>query len=230
LKALIETVRSGADNTHATVTVTFNGGQTRTVEVTPENFDVVQQVSFSDVPLGEGVVGISVEGEGSLMYQVTSSFYLPWDTLAAYPELVEPQEALTIDVAYDRTELAVNESVTVDVTVTLNGEGTYAKQALIDLGIPPGFAVNSEDLAALVAAYNQTAVSPDQPSIQRYELTGRQILIYLNNLSGGQPLSFSYRLTAQYPLRAQTPASSAYDYYNPDVSGENAPQVMVVEG
>lgn len=230
LKALIETVRSGADNTHATVTITFNGGQTRTVEVTPENFDVVQQVSFSDVPLGEGVIGISVEGEGSLMYQVTSSFYLPWDTLTAYPELSEPQEAVTIDVAYDRTELAVNESVMVDVTVTLNGEGTYAKQALIDLGIPPGFAVNSEDLAALVAAYNQTAVPEGQPSIQRYELTGRQILIYLNNLSGGQPLSFSYRLTAQYPLRAQTPASSAYDYYNPDVSGENAPQVMVVEG
>ncbi|MBP6469497.1 MAG: hypothetical protein KBE23_22200 [Chloroflexi bacterium] len=230
LKALIETVRSGSENTNATVTITFNDGQTRTVEVTPENYDVVQQINYTDVGLGDGVIGITVQGEGSLMYQVTSSFYLPWDKLTSYPELVEPQEAMSVDVSYDRTELAVNESVAVGVTVMLNGEGTYAKQALIDLGIPPGFAVNSEDLAALVAQYNQTVAVEGQPSIQRYELTGRQILIYLNNLSGGQPLSFSYRLTAQYPLRAQTPASSAYDYYNPDVTGENAPQVLVVEG
>ncbi|MBK8988749.1 MAG: hypothetical protein IPM39_22195 [Chloroflexi bacterium] len=228
LKALIETVRSGAEDMNAAVTITLNGGQTRTLQVTPENFDVVQQISFSDAPLGDSVVGITVEGEGSLMYQVTSSYYLPWEKLADYPELMNVEEALTIDVAYDRTELAVNEAVTVDVAVTLNGAGAYAKQALIDLGIPPGFVVNTDDLALLVARSNQTAVAEGQPSIQRYELTGRQILIYLNNLSGGQPLSFSYRLTAQYPLRAQTPASSAYDYYNPDVNGEHAPEMLVV--
>ena len=66
------------------------------------------------------------------------------------------------------------------------------------------------------------------PKIERYELTGRQILVYLTNLSDGKPLEFSFRLRARFPLRVQTPASSAYDYYNPQVSGLLAPQILTV--
>ena len=98
LKALIETVRNGAENVDATVTVSLNRGQTRTITVSPENFDVVQLLSFDDVQLGDNVVTIDVSGEGNLMYQVTSSYYLPWDKLALYPEAVPVQELVTIDV------------------------------------------------------------------------------------------------------------------------------------
>ena len=41
-------------------------------------------------------------------------------------------------------------------------------------------------------------------------------------------MEFSYRLQARFPLSAQTPASSAYDYYNPDVAGEAQPQFLTV--
>ena len=51
----------------------------------------------------------------------------------------------------------------------------------------------------------------------------------MSNLSAGQPLDFSYRLRAKFPLKAQAPASSAYDYYNPDVSGTSAPLLLTVE-
>lgn len=230
LKALIETVRSGSEDVDATVTVMLDNGRSRTLRVTPENFDVVQQISYDDVPLGQSVVGISVEGKGNLMYQVTSRSYLPWDRLAFYPELIGSQEAMAIEVAYDRTELAVNETVRVDVTAKLTDPGAFAKQAIIDLGIPPGFSVNAEDLAALVARMNQTMVGEGETAVERYELTGRQIILYLSNVTGERPLQFSYHLTANYPLRAQTPASNAYDYYNPDVNGENAPQLLTVEG
>ncbi|MBE9478590.1 MAG: hypothetical protein IMY80_01385, partial [Chloroflexi bacterium] len=47
-------------------------------------------------------------------------------------------------------------------------------------------------------------------------------------LSSEQPLSFSYRLQAKFPITARTPASSVYDYYNPDVNGEQAPIEIVV--
>ena len=85
-----------------------------------------------------------------------------------------------------------------------------------------------EDLAALVAYYQDTPEEYEFAKIKRYELTGRQILIYVSNLKGGLPLQFTYRLRAKFPLKAQTPPSNAYDYYNPDVSGENAPQILVV--
>jgi hypothetical protein len=230
LKALIETVRSGAENVDANVTVHLNDGQTRTVTVTPENFDVVQLLSFDDFQLGENEVSIEVSGEGNLMYQVTSQYYLPWDKLALYPEIAPAQDLVTIDVAYDRTELAVDDTVGVNVTVSLNEPGARAEWALIDLGIPPGFSVMAEDLNALVAASLDRPPDSEQATIERYELTGRQILVYIGKLSEGEPLSFSYRLKAKYPLVAQTPASNAYDYYNPDVTGEDQPQVLVVNG
>lgn len=228
LQAFIASAKLGSDDVNASVTITLNGGQTRTLTVTPENFDVVQMVSFDDVPLGESVVGITVQGEGRLMYQVAGSYYLPWEKLAAYPDLLEGQDLVNIAVQYDRTELQVDDTVRVNVTVQLNEPDGRADWAIIDLGIPPGFSVNTSDLSALVQQYDQVGADYTGATIERYELTGRQIIVYIGNLSGQKPLSFSYRLTAQFPLRAQTPASSAYDYYNPGVSGEEAPVVLTV--
>jgi len=224
LKALIQSVRGG-EPVDATVTIALNGGETRTVSVTPENFDVVQQVSFADMrPGADNIVTLSASGKGNLMYQVSGSYYVPWSAVpAAGPE----GEAVTIDVAYDRTQIAVDDSVTVSVTVRLNEAGT-AQSALIDLGLPPGFAVQAEDLAALVAHYSDMPKDYAGAKIERYELTGRQILVYVTNLSSDSALTFSYRLKAKFPLSAQTPASSAYDYYNPEVAGEMAPQLLTV--
>lgn len=230
LQAFIASAKLGSQDVNATVTIKLNNGQTRELTVTPENYDVVQMVTFDDVPLGADVVDITVQGEGKLMYQVAGSYYLPWDKLADYPDVGTAQDLVNIDVQYDRTELHVDDSVTVNVTVRLNEAEAHADWALVDLGIPPGFSVNAEDLNALVAQFEQ--ISPDYTgaTIERYELTGRQILVYLGNLSAEKPLSFSYRLTAKFPLRAQTPASHAYDYYNPGVSGEQVPQILTVEG
>ncbi len=130
--------------------------------------------------------------------------------------------------SYDRGELAVNDMVGVGVTVTLNEAGGRAESALIDLGLPPGFSVQTEDLEALVTRSQDLPKDYPYPVVQRYELTGRQILIYISNLSAGQPLHFTYHLKAKYPLAAQTPASNVYDYYNPQVSGESAPHKLVV--
>jgi hypothetical protein len=99
---------------------------------------------------------------------------------------------------------------------------------MIDLGIPPGFSVKTEDLNALVAHFDDVPENYEFPTIERYELTGRQILLYIGGLSHEHELSFSYRLQAKFPLVAQTPASSAYDYYNPDVAGEQAPVEIIV--
>jgi len=227
LKALIQSVRTGAEEVNAKVTVRLNEAQTRTVEIKPENFDVVQLLVFDDINIGrENVVDIQVEGDGNLMYQVSGSYYLPWNSLPRYPQLTHSGELLEIGLDYDRTEMVVNDTVGVNVTVTLK-EG-QAESALIDLGLPPGFSVETEDLAALVSRFNDVPEDYPLPTIERFELTSRQILIYVSNLTAEHPLEFSYRLRAKFPLAAQTPASNAYDYYNPEVSGEIAPLMLVV--
>ena len=113
---------------------------------------------------------------------------------------------------------AVGAAVAVDVAVRLNQAG-MVKMALIDLGVPPGFSVETEDLSQLV----------DEGVISRYELTGRQIIIYVEDLSAEKPLTFSYRLRARFPMRAQTPPSSVYDYYNPGDTTVRAPLEVTVD-
>jgi hypothetical protein len=224
-------VRSGSEQTNATIKITLNNGQTRTVQVTPETFDVVQMVSFDDINIGrENQVVLDVQGQGNLMYQITTNYYLPWETLANYPEIVPQEDQVKIDVSYDRTELSVNDFVTVNVTVSLNTPGGSAQSVLIDLGLPPGFTLQSEDLTALVTRFKDVPPDYADPMVKRYETTGRQILVYIQNLAEGKSLQFSYRLLAKFPLQAKAPASNVYDYYNPEVNGEDLPQMLVVTG
>jgi len=224
LKALIESARAGEPTGNVTVRVSLNGEQADPIQITPENFDVVQLVTFTDKAVeGDNVVRIEVEGKGRLMYQITARYYVPW-------ELVPPEEkeAMTIDVRYDRTDLQVDDTVRVDVTARLNVEGT-ARMVVLDLGIPPGFEVQAEDLSARVQQDLQKGEEYPGATVRRFDLTGRQIIVYLANLSYGEPISFHYGLRAKYPLRVKTPASTAYDYYNPKQAGVAQPQVMAVE-
>jgi uncharacterized protein YfaS (alpha-2-macroglobulin family) len=224
LKALLLSVRKGGEGADATVTVSLNGEETDPIRITGENSDVVQVVSFTDRPvLGDNKVRIGVSGKGNLMYQISSRYYLPWDKVT-----VPAPEASLMDIAvsYDRTQLSVNDTINVSVHVELK-EGA-ARQAIVDLGIPPGFEVMSEDLADLVARHSDLPPDYAGAKFSRFDLTGRQIIIYLEGLQAGQPLDFGYRIRARYPIRAQTPPSATYDYYNPGVSAVTAPTAIEV--
>jgi hypothetical protein len=217
LKALLlASEQPGRAQGPATLQVSLNNELTQEIAIDRTNADVVHLVTFDRgfSPTGQNQVQIDLDGGGNLMYQVTTHYYLPWDQVPVTPPDEEP---LTIEVRYDRTDLAVNDEVTVYVGVQLNQEGVV-RMALIDLGVPPGFSVLTEDLGKLV----------EEGQIARYELTGRQVIIYLEDFSYEAPLYFSYRLRARFPMRAQTPPSSAYDYYNPDKLAMRAPLLVTV--
>jgi hypothetical protein len=217
LKALLlSTERGGQAEGPATISVSLNGEQTEQILVDESNADVVHLVTFDRgfSPGGVNRVQIDLQGGGNLMYQVATSYYMPWEMV---PHAPRETELIAIDVSYDRTALQVNDEVTVDVGIQLNAPGVV-KMALVDLGVPPGFTVVAEDLSRLV----------EQGTIARYELTGRQVIIYLEDLAFETPLRPSYRLRARFPMRAQTPPSSAYDYYNPSDTTVRAPLQVVV--
>ena len=217
LKALLLAhEQAGEAEGPATIHVSLNNELAQEIIIDESNADVVHLVTFDRgfSPSGTNRVQIEVEGGGNLMYQVATRYYLPWNQV---PMVEVMDELITIDLEYDRTALAVNDEVTVDVNVKLNREGVV-KMALIDLGVPPGFTVLAEDLSRLV----------EQKVIARYELTGRQIIVYLEDFASESPLAFSYRLRARFPMRAQTPPSSAYDYYNPADTTVRAPLEVTV--
>jgi hypothetical protein len=217
LKALLlASEQQGRAEGPASLYVSLNNELTQEIVIDGTNADVVHQVTFDRglSPSGNNEIQIDLAGGGNLMYQVTTRFYLPWDQVPAPPA---DSELITIDLGYDRTEMAVNDEVTVNVGLRLNQPGVV-KMALIDLGVPPGFTVLTEDLNGLV----------EKGLIARYELTGRQIIIYLEDFSSEAPLDFGYRLRARFPMRAQTPPSAAYDYYNPERLAMRVPLVVTV--
>ena len=90
---------------------------------------------------------------------------------------------------------------------------------LVELSIPPGFSVETPELDKLV----------ENKIIDKYSITEKNIIIYLENISAGKPLVFNYRLRAKYPLKVQVPPSRVYEYYNPENVTETKPFEMLVE-
>ena len=95
------------------------------------------------------------------MYQIVGQHHLPWDRVI--PDETTP-EAILLNVAYDRTELAVDETVEVAVTAMLNPAlvptdttSWAAESAIIEMGIPPGFEVRREDLGQIVSRFENHA-------------------------------------------------------------------------
>ena len=213
LKALMLSLGNRTETVDATVTVAINGETASELRVTPEDCDVMRLVDLGEqTKAGANEVTLSINGEGSMLYQVVGRYYTPWDVREG------PQEAMTIDVEYDKTELAVNDLVTATVTVK-NNRPAAAQMIIVDLGIPPGFQVVTPDLDKLVK----------DGILDKYELTGRQIIAYFEAIDANGTIEFSYGLRAKFPLRAQTPRSRVYEYYNPEVEGLATPETIVVE-
>lgn len=213
LKALVLAAQQGGEAGEAAITVRLADGRSQEFTIDHTNADVVQQITFDNLPSGDHTLSIEMTGERAVQYQLVTSYYLPWSLENATPQT----EPVRLDVAYDRTEIELNDTVQVSATVELAAEGT-AGTLIVDLGIPPGFTPLTADLDALV----------EQAVIKRYELTGRQIIFYLTDVASATPITLAYRLQARYPIRAQTPPSVAYDYYTPSQSGSDAPQRIIV--
>jgi len=214
LKTLLLSLRQAAQQIDATVAVEVNGKRAASFRITQDDYEVVRQVDAREsVRPGPNDVRITLDGKGSALYQIVAKYYLPW-------EMVKPpaRELLDIAVKYDRTTLAANDTVTASVRV-VSSDPRDCNMVVIDLGLPPGFEVLAEDLEKLV----------EQKAIQKYTLAARQIIIYLDKLASRKPLEFSYRLRAKFPIKAATPASRVYRYYNPEIQAAAPPVTLEVK-
>ncbi|OIO98271.1 MAG: hypothetical protein AUJ92_01690 [Armatimonadetes bacterium CG2_30_59_28] len=213
MKALTLATDKATGETNAEVTVSLNGKKSESFAITPEDSDVMRQIDLKPlVQEGKNEVAIQFSGEGGALYQISARYYTPWTKTGPADEL------LSIDVNYDRTELAVNDFVTCNVRIANNQRGA-ANMVVVDLGIPPGFDVQTGDLAELVGS----------KALTKFELTGRQAILYLDRVEPGKPVTFDYRLKAKYPLKAKTPKSTVYEYYAPKVAAVAKPVEMVVK-
>jgi len=63
----------------------------------------------------------------------------------------------------------------------------------------------------------------EHKKIQKFTIAARQIIIYLEKLASNAPLELTYRLRAKSPIKAATPSSTVYRYYNPEIKATAKP-------
>jgi uncharacterized protein YfaS (alpha-2-macroglobulin family) len=217
LRALLLASEKGAADVRGTLEVVLNGKTTEKLELTPENNDLLHQFVFKDVDAkGGNAVEIRFAGKGGLAYQVVGQYFLAWDKK---PE----NEALSIDVAYDRTQLAQDDLATATATMK-NNLPKAANMVMVDLGIPPGFDLLSEDLQA----YREKSAGQKSGRLEKFSLTATQAILYFDSFAPGNTVTLKFRLRAKYPIRARTFRSRVYEYYDPEVNSVARPVQLEV--
>jgi uncharacterized protein YfaS (alpha-2-macroglobulin family) len=215
LRAILLASEIGAADVRGTVDVLLNGKNVESLSLTPDNNDLLHQFVFKGIDATKPAsVELRFTGTGGLAYQVVGRYFTPWD---AKP-VAGP---LSIDVTYDRTHLAQNDIATATATIRNNLPKT-ANMVMVDLGIPPGFDLLSEDLQT----FQEKSANAATGRLEKFSLTGTQAILYFNALSADQTVTLNIRLRAKYPIRARTFQSRIYEYYDPDVNS-TAPPVQL---
>ncbi len=200
LKALLLAATKGTAGAVGTMTVEMDGTPFTTLNLTADQSDVVNTIDLGSLAtLGDHQVKLSFVGTGKPSYGIVSSYNLPWSDVS------EPAGPLTVTVDYDKTSLALDETVNTTVHVT-NNTNVVQHMVIVTVGIPPGFQVMTEDLQDELNA----------GTISTFETTGKQLILYVTQVPASGTLNMNYRLSATMPVTADDGGASVYPYYEPD--------------
>ena len=130
------------------------------------------------------------------------------------------QDILTVNVNYDTTEVEVDDLVNVSAEVAFNPpEPMEGGMVVVDVSVPTGFAPVTETI---------TQAKEKETKIKRYEIAGRKVIFYIENMLPGEKISFTFQVKALYPVKAKGVTSDAYSYYKPEIRGETLGEDMTV--
>jgi len=217
LRALVQAAEQSGTDAQGTVEVLLNGSKVASLEIDKENSDLLHQFALPGITdRDDNEVELRFHGEGGMAYQIDGRYFVPWQTGGA-------REPLAIEVRYDRTRLAQDELVTAAATIRNNTTST-ANMVMVDLGIPPGFELMSDDLQTLV----EKTSGAKSGRLEKFSLTATQAILYFNSIASGDSFEVRFRLRAKYPIRANGFASRVYEYYDPSVSAVTRPSQFEV--
>jgi hypothetical protein len=161
---------------------------------------------------GSPEIVVKFQGRGELFCQVLSSYYLKWDD----PLLYRKKSPLNLDLTYDKQRLQQGEVLNVKATTAAVGKDAV-NFAIVDIGIPPGFKAGTGEFREMRA----------RGLIDRYEIDGGRIVLYLHNLDR-KGKEFRFGMQAITEAFVKTPIARVYDYYNPQVMQEVKPVQLTV--
>ena len=179
------------------------------VRITRENADVLQTVQ---VPLGE-VIAVRAEGKGDAVLQSVLRYNVP-------ERQTEIEDVFDITVDYGTDHVEVDDLITISVSVTFTPPTPVeAGMVVLDVAMPTGFEPVRETVSELVE---------DNANLKRFEIAGRKVILYIEDMMPGETVSFEFEARAKYPVRAKEVVSQVYSYYRPEHRGETLGGAMTV--
>jgi CD109 antigen len=203
-----------------------SGSWSKTVQINAGNADVMH---FIEAPANASIT-LSVQGKGQVLTQAVNRFNLPEAAVVA-------ESPFKLDVQYGADHVAVNDLLDVTATVQFTTPpivplpSTAAPPAataipeitspippvragmvVLDVAMPTGFAPETPSIDALVRRLGK---------IKRWDVAGRKVIFYIDDMVPGDQLTFSFQARALYPVRAQAVTSQVYAYYQPEWRGES---------
>ena len=210
LQALIEFATHARFDADMTVNLK-SGDWVRQVKINESNADLVNVL---DVPIGDSLL-ISTAGSGEVVAQVVRRFNRPEVDL-------QPVSMFDIEVTYSADQIEVNDRITVTSVVRFTPPvPAEAGMVVLDVSVPTGFAPVVEGIKKLVSG---------NAKIKRFDLAGRKVILYIEDLAPEESLRIQFDAVALYPVRAQPVTSQVYSYYNPQWRGEVLGESVTVSG
>ena len=203
LRALLAAASPQGSDATGTFTVRVNGVELAPITVNPDNGDVYRTFDLTPyVQPGANSVTLAMNGTGEVTYKLTREAYLPRAAPVTSPEL-------DLSVGYDGAAAVVGAPVTAHVSAAFTGQGVR-DQVLVRVGRAPGFAPDTAQLDAHVAAGHAA----------RYEVDAEFVTFYLMGLSAGSPRDLSFDFIPGLAASAEAPPSEMYVYYERNIRAE----------
>ncbi len=208
LQAMTTAAGSSRDDIDAMVFLS-SGDFTEEVHINAENADILQVI---EVPVG-GSLSIETTGTGQVMGQAVRRYNLPESGAIDAP-------IFDLSVDYSAAEIEVDDTLDITATITYDPPQMLgAGMVVLDIAIPTGFAPVDSTIDALVER---------DPLLKRWDLAGRKVIFYIEEIQPGETLTLSFEAGALYPVRAEPVASRVYAYYKPNWTGESLGRKLVI--
>ena len=191
------------------VKVRVNGADAGQLRLKQGKRDVHQVLELTEnVRPGENLVELDGTAGADISYQLASVHHLPWAGKGRAGE----SDALSLRVAYSSASVAVGQRL--ECRVELGWKRNDAmNMPTLEIGVPPGFDVETSDLDRLVR----------DGRLHRYSLEPSAVIVYLDRLPAASSRRFAFGLRATTRVSALAPASVAYAYYEPEARAKTGP-------
>lgn len=211
LDTFLMTIKPGSTSVAAQpLQVLLNGSVIKEINITANQVQPATVELSGPINADANEIEVRSTSDTSLSTQLVSTHYVPWGETE---NSRSGQENVKLNYTCDKQNVEIMQEVNCSVQIS---QARYGMM-LAEIGIPPGANVSRESLEKAREIEN----------ISRYDILPDRIVVYLWAKTGGNKFNFSFR--PRYGINAQTPASIAYDYYNPEAQATLAPLKFVVK-